>query len=149
MLKINLTNKEVTRVELPSFLKGLEQESLNNLSWADADYEVTNFGWWVEKDESSTPTEFQKYSDNETYRLDETNKIIYVTKEIVSLTSDELVKTKATKREKRNNLLLDTDWWALAENSSSYSDERKKYRQDLRDLPIVSGFPDVTFPTKP
>ena len=149
MLKINLTNKEVTRTELPSSLKGLAQESLNDLNWADSFYEVNNFGWWVEKNESSIPTEFQKYSGNETYRVDEANKIIYVTKEIVSLTSDELVHIRAEKREERNRLLLETDWWGLAENSDSYSDARKKYRQDLRDLTSLSGFPNIDFPTKP
>ena len=54
-------------------------------------------------------------------------------------------------REKRNLLLASSDWWASSD--LVMSDERKAYRQALRDLPSgldteekVKG---ATFPTKP
>ena len=53
-------------------------------------------------------------------------------------------------RSERDRLLLETDWWALSENSASYSDARKKYRADLRALTEQADFPiKVTYPTKP
>ena len=35
-------------------------------------------------------------------------------------------------RDKRNNLLSETDWWGASDNTMT--DAQKKYRQDLRDL---------------
>ena len=54
-------------------------------------------------------------------------------------------------REKRNNLLAETDW--MANSDVTMSDDWKTYRQELRDLP--SGLDTVEkvnakeFPTKP
>ena len=54
-------------------------------------------------------------------------------------------------RDKRNNLLAETDYLALSDNN--LSDDMKKYRQDLRDLPAgkdtVEKCKNATFPTKP
>tara|TARA_R100001163_G_scaffold60794_1_gene50343 strand:+ start:650 stop:976 length:327 start_codon:yes stop_codon:yes gene_type:complete len=54
-------------------------------------------------------------------------------------------------REKRNKLLAETDFYALSD--VTMSDEMKKYRQDLRDLPsgldTVEKVANVTYPTKP
>ena len=54
-------------------------------------------------------------------------------------------------REKRNNLLKETDYYALSD--VTMSDEMKKYRQDLRDLPAgkdtVDKCNNATWPTKP
>ena len=54
---------------------------------------------------------------------------------------------KYLKREARDNLLAETDW--MATSDYTMSDAWKTYRQALRDLPSVSGFPNVDFPTKP
>ena len=54
-------------------------------------------------------------------------------------------------RNKRNRLLAETDYLALSDNS--LSDDMKKYRQDLRDLPAgkdtVEKCENAVFPTKP
>ena len=54
-------------------------------------------------------------------------------------------------REKRDNLLKQTDWWASSD--LIITDEQKKYRQDLRDitngLTTVEEVEAVEFPTKP
>ena len=54
-------------------------------------------------------------------------------------------------RERRNRLLAETDYYALSE--VTLSDEMKKYRQDLRDLPAgkdtVEKCDNATWPTKP
>ena len=54
-------------------------------------------------------------------------------------------------RNTRNRLLADTDWWSASDISDAFSDARKKYRKDLRDLPSTISDPtaDVTWPTKP
>tara|TARA_Y100001937_G_scaffold117525_1_gene170877 strand:+ start:219 stop:506 length:288 start_codon:yes stop_codon:yes gene_type:complete len=54
-------------------------------------------------------------------------------------------------REKRNNLLSETDWWGASDNTMS--SEQTQYRQDLRDitngLTTVEEVNAVEFPTKP
>ena len=59
---------------------------------------------------------------------------------VVSLTADEA-------RELRNKLLSETDW--TGNTDVIMSDEMTAYRQALRDLPAVTDFPAVTYPTKP
>ena len=54
-------------------------------------------------------------------------------------------------RSRGNGLLAETDFYALSD--VTMSDEMKKYRQDLRDLPdgkdTVEKCDNATFPTKP
>tara|TARA_R100000963_G_scaffold35018_1_gene31030 strand:+ start:751 stop:1032 length:282 start_codon:yes stop_codon:yes gene_type:complete len=51
-------------------------------------------------------------------------------------------------RAERNGLLAETDYLALSD--VTMSDAWKTYRQNLRDLPAQSGFPNsVTYPNKP
>jgi len=54
-------------------------------------------------------------------------------------------------RDKRNSLLIETDWWGASDNTMT--DAQKKYRQDLRDLTAgldtVDKVNKVVFPTKP
>ena len=54
-------------------------------------------------------------------------------------------------RDKRNNLLAETDYLALSDNT--LSDDMKTYRQNLRDLPAgkdtVEKCENAVFPTKP
>ena len=60
-------------------------------------------------------------------------------------------RAQADLRSKRNRLLAETDFYALSD--VTMSDEMKKYRQDLRDLPdgkdTVEKCDNATFPTKP
>jgi len=60
----------------------------------------------------------------------------------------------ASLRQKRNNLLKETDYLALSDNTMS--EDMTTYRQDLRDLPSTVASNDtaedvdsITFPTKP
>jgi len=66
--------------------------------------------------------------------------------------ADYVAKTDAEKwidiRSQRNELLAETDYLALPDNT--LSDEMKTYRQQLRDLPSTQSNPDdIVFPTKP
>ena len=51
-------------------------------------------------------------------------------------------------RGQRDQLLKETDWMALSDNTMT--PEWASYRQALRDITAQEGFPyDVTWPTKP
>ena len=58
-------------------------------------------------------------------------------------------------RIERNNLLIETDFWALSDRTMSQA--QKDYRQELRDLPSTASpeldeneqLINVTWPTKP
>ena len=51
-------------------------------------------------------------------------------------------------RQKRDALLAETDWWAVADRTMTQAEI--DYRQALRDLPQQAGFPEnITWPTKP
>ena len=58
---------------------------------------------------------------------------------------------KKNKRNKRNTMLLETDWAFVSD--SPLTDEQKTeattYRQALRDFPADENFPNNDFPTKP
>jgi hypothetical protein len=72
----------------------------------------------------------------------------------VTIVPDEettLADAKKDFRLERNILLKDCDW-ALAFDSPLTEEQKTEvttYRQELRDLPAQSGFPNVEFPTKP
>ena len=51
-------------------------------------------------------------------------------------------------RGRRDMLLAETDWWAVADRTMTQAEI--DYRQALRDVPQQAGFPEnVTWPTKP
>ena len=62
-----------------------------------------------------------------------------------------LARAQANLRSRRNNLLAETDFYALSD--VTMSDDMKTYRQELRDLPAgkdtVEKCDNATFPTKP
>ena len=63
-------------------------------------------------------------------------------------TADADNRAAARVREERNRLLAETDYLALSD--VTMSDAWKTYRQNLRDIPAQSGFPNsVTYPNKP
>ena len=69
----------------------------------------------------------------------------------VEMTTEEIAEIQAVRD---NNPIgaqsrrRDTKDW-MATSDYTMSDAWKTYRQALRDLPSVSGFPNVDFPTKP
>jgi len=93
-------------------------------------------------------------------------KYKYVNGELIQLSTEEenaiIAKEKAWNdgaldralfnlRDRRNNLLSETDWWGASDNTMT--DAQKKYRQDLRDLTAgldtVDKVNAVVWPTKP
>ena len=64
--------------------------------------------------------------------------------------SDELKAAEPMKllRAERDRLIAETDWWASSD--LTMSDERKTYRQELRDITkSATSLDDVKWPTKP
>ena len=53
-------------------------------------------------------------------------------------------------RNKRNALLVETDWTQGADIPTTIKSAHKPYRQALRDVPLQEGFPyNIIWPTKP
>lgn len=53
-------------------------------------------------------------------------------------------------RQRRNELLNQSDWTQAADIPADTKSKWTTYRQNLRDVPTQSGFPNsVTWPTKP
>ena len=68
--------------------------------------------------------------------------------EEAAVASDATDRAAAHVRQERDKLLAETDYLALSD--VTMSDAWKTYRQNLRDIPAQSGFPNsVTYPTKP
>ena len=56
--------------------------------------------------------------------------------------------TEPLARQARDQLLTETDWWALPDRTMTA--EQTSYRQALRDITSQAGFPtSITWPTKP
>jgi hypothetical protein len=74
--------------------------------------------------------------------------------QIVDLTPEELnAKTQSVAmrvRNKRNVILLDTDWTQSGDSPVADKEVWKTYRQELRDISSQQGFPiNITWPTAP
>ena len=71
-----------------------------------------------------------------------------ITETEISDTPPTDIEALANLRSRRNFLLAETDYLALADNT--LTDAMKTYRQALRDLPANTADPHkVTYPTKP
>ena len=55
----------------------------------------------------------------------------------------------ANVRRKRNRKLAETDYLALSDNTHTFADNMKTYRQELRDVPSQSDPDNINWPTKP
>ena len=66
---------------------------------------------------------------------------------VKSKTDDEKFADEASKRRERDELLKNTDHYALTDRT--LSEEMESYRQSLRDFPEQSGFPYIDFPEQP
>jgi len=70
---------------------------------------------------------------------------------IRELTAEEVAATQPTEasvRLLRDEILTETDWWAVADRTMTQAEI--DYRQALRDVPAQAGFPEnITWPTKP
>tara|TARA_Y100001970_G_scaffold257205_1_gene335672 strand:+ start:32626 stop:33096 length:471 start_codon:yes stop_codon:yes gene_type:complete len=70
-----------------------------------------------------------------------------ITEENAAQEALDLAAKAVNTRSRRNNLLAETDFYALSD--VTMSEAMKTYRQTLRDLPEQEGWPNVDFPEKP
>ena len=70
-----------------------------------------------------------------------------ITAENEAKEAERLAQKAVNERATRNQLLAETDFYALSD--VTMSDAMKTYRQALRDLPAHEDWPNVDFPTKP
>lgn len=99
---------------------------------------------------------FQEYiwsiddEDYDTLIWHESNTVEKPTLAVLQTRADELIAEQPMKdlRATRNELLADTDWWAVSDRTITI--EESAYRQALRDLPANTADPaNPTWPTKP
>lgn len=96
MIKVNLSTQQSTRDPLPSFLYGLQPESLQDLSWTDPTLGVSDYAWWHEVDKSQPLAEYQRYG-GETLTADPINKVVEVVRSIVPWTAEEIAQAETDK----------------------------------------------------
>jgi hypothetical protein len=74
--------------------------------------------------------------------------LVDVTQEEVDATMYQPPATEGQIRQKRDELIAETDWWATSDRTMTA--EQTAYRQALRDITDQAGFPtDITWPKKP
>jgi hypothetical protein len=86
---IKVQNNTATRAPLPTFLVGLKQESLYDLSWTDPALGVQDCAWWPEEDQSPALGQFEVYGA-ETLTIDEARKVVVVTRSVESMPQEEI-----------------------------------------------------------
>lgn len=152
---IKVENNVATREPIPSFLLGVDENALADLSWTDPALGVSEAAWWPENDQSPELGLDQHYGD-ETLTVDTENQRVNVVKTVVADSEEDIAARKASlaaiERANRDFLLSETDWVVIKamELSQTISTEMSTYRQALRDVPAQAGFPDtITWPTKP
>lgn len=96
MIKVNTKTLQSTREALPSFLYGLQPESLQDLSWTDPTLGVSDSAWWQEVDKSQPLAEYQRYG-GETLTVDPINKVVEVVRSIVPWTAEEIAQAETDK----------------------------------------------------
>lgn len=88
--------------------------------------------------------------NNETAVNEETGETYKTGRWVIGYTAENKPQEQAESavRNKRDQLLKETDWMALSDNTMS--SEMTSYRQALRDITAQEGFPySVVWPTKP
>ncbi len=149
---IKVENNIATRESLPTFLQGLHEQSLVDLSWTDPALGVSSSMWWPEENQSLPLGQFQKYG-TETLTPNTTLKVVVSVCDVVPMDQDEIDSLTANQaqsvRSERTNKLSKTDWTQLNDapvDKAAWA----TYRQALRDVTAQSGFPwTVTWPDAP
>jgi len=112
---------------------------------------------WVLRGEPTTEDEFNEMfrkvtgADSNGSAIESANPDDWgTTWSAVKAKADELKAAEPMKllRAERDRLIAETDWWASSD--LTISDERKAYRQELRDITkSATSLDDVKWPTKP
>lgn len=113
---IKVQNNTAKRESVPKALRGLKPESLLDLSWTDPTLGLQDCAWWPEIDQSEPLGQYQSYG-TETLTVDEENKRVIVTREVIDWTQEEIdvyelnkfkatVPDTVTKRQGRQQMIV-------------------------------------------
>lgn len=86
---IKIQNNIAIREPLPTFLQGLEYESLADLSWTDPALGVSDCAWFPETDTSVPLGKYEQYGE-ETLTIDADNKRVIVNRAVVPMTAEQI-----------------------------------------------------------
>ncbi|MCX6076437.1 MAG: hypothetical protein NTW78_06050 [Campylobacterales bacterium] len=91
MKKVHLKTLAATTEPLPLFLIGLEQESLNDLSWTDETLGVSEYGFWQEVDATPPFDNLSTYDGTEVLTADAVTITVNVVRGVRLKTDAELL----------------------------------------------------------
>lgn len=86
---IKIQNNTATREPIPQALRGLQPESLLDLSWTDPQLELQDCAWWPEDDQSLPLPPLHKYGE-ETLTIDPVTQTVITTKAVVPFDEQDL-----------------------------------------------------------
>jgi hypothetical protein len=93
---IKVQNNIASRESLPTFLLGLEIESLQDLSWTDASLGVQDCAWYPEEEQSQSLGQFEEYGE-ETLTIDAERKVVVSSKAIVPMSAEKIAEIEASR----------------------------------------------------
>lgn len=148
---IKVKNGVATREQIPTFLLGLSQESLLDLSWTDESLGVKDCAWYPEENNYQQLNHGEKYGD-EILIVDSKNFLVKVSNKILKMTDEEILLVNEAKaneiRQQRNQLLKESDWTQLSDSPVDKA-AWAVYRQALRDITKNADFPYCSLPIAP
>ena len=152
---IKVQNGVATREPIPQFLIGLPAQTLMDLTFTDPAQGVHDCAWWPEEDRSLQLGLYQRYGA-ETLTVNESRKVVIVTRAIVPWTAGEIAADKKAKVPQvvpmlnAHLVLIASGWMPLVrayldalegidgEQARVYFDKALTMR---RDHPLVLGIP--------
>ena len=133
------------------------QARLNQLSDYQAEG-VYDIKWSATKDTFVMTTDIDGKSVKvvESVETDEDGEVIKTNYKMSHFSGDDSAKDArlladkwANVRLERDRKLAETDYLALSDNTHTFADNMKTYRQELRDVPSQSDPDNINWPTKP
>lgn len=97
---IKVQNGIASRDDLPSFLQGLNNESLADLSWTNDELGVKDCAWLPEEFNFQPLGTNEKYGD-EVFTIDSERKVVVVTRQIIKMSQDEINEAAAKAAEQK------------------------------------------------
>ena len=121
----------------------VESDNTNEEILVDGELHEVSRPWTYDENTEVTITGFELVDGAYRYTYTERD----ITAENEAKEAEKLEEKAIGERLTRNQLLAETDFYALTD--VTMSEAMKTYRQALRDLPEQEGWPNVDFPEKP
>lgn len=137
-------NYDVARLQaIDEGKTAIESENILDEILVDESLFEVKSTWTYDRKKQINITGFELVDGEYQYTFEE----IDISEKIEAEDAKILSSAETDAREKRNQLLAETDFYALSD--VTMSDAMTAYRQALRDLPANEAWPDVTFPERP